>query len=183
MNELIRLPDGGTFLVRPMERRDAAAVRAGFAALSPGSLRSRFFTPVPRLTEGVLADLTAVEPGRKIVLLAFTSDRGELAGGARAVRDRVDPTRADIAVTVADAFQGRGLGTALLRELRHEARLQGVEHFGGHVLVDNDAARRLLTAAGGRLAFDEPGVLRFDLELGAARQNYRRLLPPVGVVA
>ncbi len=90
--------------------------------------------------------------------------------GSRAGRERCacrgEPTAADVAVTVGDPFQRRGLGTRLLRELAHAARAQGIERFTGHVLVDNAAARGLLIGAGATLSFSEPGVFAFDIPLG-----------------
>ncbi len=170
MDEVV-LRDGRRFVVRPMEHGDAGAVRDGFASLSAESLRLRFFSPVPRLTEGLVADLTAVRPDR-IVLLAFAVDGdgavGGLAGGARAIRSAVDPTRADVAVTVGDRFQRAGLGGNLLRRLARAAAAEGVVALGGHVLVDNAAARRLLRRAGARVELDEPGVLRFEIDVAAA---------------
>ena len=165
MSELVRLLDGSTFVIRPMEPWDRATVRDGFGALSPASLRLRFFSPVPRLTAGLVADLTTVEPARRVVLLALDPRTGHLAGEARAIRSRDDPTVADLAVTVADDLQRRGLGTALVRSVRRAARAQGVERLAGHVLVDNAGARAMLRAAGAVLEFDEPGVLRFELPL------------------
>jgi RimJ/RimL family protein N-acetyltransferase len=151
-----------------MEATDADAVRAGFASLSASSLRSRFFSPVPRLTSALLDDLTAVRPNQ-IVLLAFERSTGHLAGGARAIRLRDDPVAADLAVTVGDAFQGVGLGSALVRRLRRAAGSDGIERFSGHVLVDNAAARALLRRAGATAALDEPGVLRFEIRIASAR--------------
>ena len=161
MSELLRLADGSRYLVRPMEPSDAATVRRGFAALSPASLQRRFFSPAPRLSPELLDELTTIDPSR-LVLLAFAADTGMLAGGARATRQGAS---AEVAVTVGDAYQGRGLGTALLGELVAAARRRGVEQLTGHVLVENEPAKRMLRAAGAHLAFDEPGVLRFDLPL------------------
>lgn len=165
MNELVRLADGGTFVVRPMRADDADVVGAGVASLSPTTLRLRFFTPMPRLTAGVLADLTAIEPGQRIVLLAFEAGSGRLAGGARAVRHRANPATADIAVTIGDAFQRRGLGSTLLVALVRAARAEGIEQLAGHVLVENAGGRALVRSAGGHTAFDEPGVLRFAIPI------------------
>jgi len=166
MNELLTLPDGGRFVVRPMRAADAAAVRAGFAALSPESLRLRFFSPVPRVAESTLAELTAVDPAHQLVLLAFDADGGgTLAGGVRAVRHDGDATLADVAVTVAEAQRGRGLGGALLRRVRRAALAEGIRSLGGHVLVENGPARAMLRRTGATTHFDEPGVLRFEIPL------------------
>lgn len=160
MNELA-LPDGGVFVVRPMLEADGPAVRSFFESLSERSKRLRFFGAV---TESTLKRLSTVDPD-SVVLLAFDASTGTLAGGARAIRQPRDRSVADVAVTVADAYQHRGLGTALLRRLRRAALAEGIEHFDGEVLVDNAVARALVSTAGGSFDFTEPGVLAFAIPL------------------
>jgi protein lysine acetyltransferase len=155
--------------IRPMAPGDGAAVRAGFNALSDASKRSRFFTPMPTISRAILDDLVIADDPRRIVLLAFDGRNGRLAGGARAVRLSDDALTADVAVTVGDHYQRRGLGTRLLRELGHAAREQGIERFTGHVLMDNTAARALLKSAGAVYAFDEPGILAFEIPVARTR--------------
>lgn len=176
MSELVRLADGTTVVVRPMEPGDASVVRDGFDHLSPASLRLRFFSPVPRLTAGLAADLVRVSPAERIVLLAIDPRTGRLAGEARAVRLPSDPAVADLAVTVSDELQRHGLGTALVRAVRREARRQGVRTLTGNVLVDNPGALAMLRAGGAVLEFDEPGVYAFRIELGetAKIEGWRR---------
>jgi len=174
MNELtVRLRGGGRLAVRPMAAADGPAVIAGFEHLSPAARRLRFLSPTPRLTPAVAADLTTVDDDH-IVLLAFDA-AGRVVAGARATRHRGDPgvaDVADVAVTVGDHLQRRGLGRRLLLLLRDEARRAGIERLTGHVAVDNVAAQRLLIAARAIVSLDEPGVLAFDIALG------RRTLTP-----
>jgi ribosomal protein S18 acetylase RimI-like enzyme len=168
MTELtVRLRDGDRISVRPMQEGDAEQVLAGFARLSPASLRARFLSPTPRLTRGMADDLIRVDHGR-IVLLAFDADGG-LVGGARAVRHRDDPATADVAVTVGERHRRRGIGSALLRLLRSQAHGAGIDRLAGHVLVDNVAAQRLLVSARAESWLDEPGVLGFELPAGRRR--------------
>lgn len=164
MNELTVRAGGHRYRIRPMQPTDAATVIDGFNHLSPTSFRRRFFTGPGRLPPGTAAELTAVDD-QHLVLLAF-DEAGQLAGGARAVRHRSDEATADVAVTVADAHQGRGLGSKLLRQLRREAAAAGVERFAGHVLSDNAAGQALLVAAHAVCWFDEPGVVAFEIPLG-----------------
>lgn len=165
MNErTVRLTGGERVMVRPMADGDAADVIAGFARLSPASRRTRFFSSAPRLVPSVAADLTRVDDGR-IVLLAFTAD-GTLVGGARATRHVDDPTVADVAVTVGDLYQRRGLGSKLLRLLRTEAKAAGIERLAGHVMAENAAGQALLVASAAACWVSEPGVIAFEIPLG-----------------
>ena len=169
MNERsVRTRDGRRFTVREMAPGDAEVVLGGFERLSPASLRNRFFSPAPRLTPDVAADLVRVDPQTRIVLLAFDED-GHLAGGARAVRHRDDPATADVAVTVGDDYQRRGLGSKLLKLLGRAALDAGIDRLAGHVLIDNPGGRGLLIANGAVCRLDEPGVLAFEIPLGRHR--------------
>lgn len=183
MNErTLRLRDGGLFEVRAMEPDDAEVVLAGFRSLSPDSLRSRFFTPVPRITPDVEHELVRVDQEDRIVLLAFdmdgTTEHGHLAGGARAIRDRHDASAAEVAVTVGDRYQRRGLGSRLLRHLGGVAWAQGIDHLVGHVLVENVAARTLLVRHGAVCRLDEPGVLAFAIPLDRRMVRTHVPMPP-----
>jgi GNAT superfamily N-acetyltransferase len=156
-----------------MTTADAETVLAGFANLSPESHRLRFFGAGTRLSPAVRDDLVTVDDTR-IVLLAFDSD-SRLVGGARAVRHRDDPATADIAITVGDHHQGRGIGSKLLKLLGAEALANGIDRLAGHVLIDNTGARGLLIANGAVASFAEPGVLSFEIPLG----RHRRVSPAV----
>lgn len=160
-----------------MEPDDAEVVLAGFQRLSPASLRSRFFTPVPRITPEVAADLVRVDHHDRIVLLAF-DEAGRIAGGARAIRDRHDPTAGELALTVGDAYQRRGLGARLLRHLGGVAWNAGIDHLTGYVLIDNVAARTLLIRNGAVCRLDEPGVLAFAIPLDRRLVHDRVPVPP-----
>ncbi len=154
--------------LRSMTPGDADAVITAFGRLSPESLRLRFFTPLPGLTPGQRAELVRVDPSTRVVVLAVDPATGAVVGGARAVRDAHDPTAAELAVTVGDCWQGRGLGSRLLRHLRRAALAEGITRFTGFVLTENAAARALLSRAGATAAFEEPGVLRFEILLQRA---------------
>lgn len=164
----VRLRDGRRVTLRPMIEEDAAAVLEVFDTLSPESLRYRFFMPVHRLAPAIAQDLVRVDGQSRIVLLAFDED-GHLAGEARAVRRKDDPDTADVAVTVHDAYQRRGLGSKLMKAVAREALRVGIDRLAGHVLVDNPGGRALLIANGAVCRLDEPGVLAFEIPLGRHR--------------
>jgi len=72
-------------------------------------------------------------------------------GIARYVRDRENPAAAEIAVTIVDDWQGRGLGTELLARLSERAREEGIRRFTAVVADGNPAASGLLRSSGANL--------------------------------
>src|SRR5512140_526068 len=98
-----------TLRIRPIRPSDAALLRDGFTRLSPESRRARFFAPLRELSDELVRRMTDVD-GRDHAALVATSRDGERGFGvARYVRSKDDPSRAEIAVTVVDDVQGRGL--------------------------------------------------------------------------
>ena len=73
-------------------------------------------------------------------------------GIARYVRDADEPQAAEIAVTIVDDWQGRGLGTELLSRLSDRARQAGIRRFTALVAADNAAMAGLLRKLGASLA-------------------------------
>ena len=143
MSEISRSIDGGTELVvRPIEPGDRGALVTGFERLSPESRYRRFFSPLRRLSETDLRYLTEVDHRDHEALIAFDRESGDPVGVARYVRSQ-EPTDAEVAVTVVDDWQGRGVATALLEELVARAREEGIERFLALILGENEAAVEL----------------------------------------
>lgn len=168
MNELTMcLPEGEQLTVRPMRATDVDAVLAAVHALSPESFRRRFFSPVPRLLPAMAEALTAI--GDHHLALLAVDDGGQIVAIAEAVRDRRDPTTAEVAIAVADDHQHRGLGARLLRRLSRYAAEEGVVRLIGFTQTDNSPALSLFTKAGAHAWLDEPGVYGFELPLAGTR--------------
>jgi RimJ/RimL family protein N-acetyltransferase len=147
----ITLRSGHQVLVRALRPDDAPALAEGFEQLSETSRYRRFFTAKPHLSEESLAFLTAVDHHDHEALVAVAPGSGQLLGVARFVRNPQEPDRAEVAVTVTDSWQRRGLGTALLRELAQRAAEEGIRYFTAEILAENQP---MLTLAG-RLADTE----------------------------
>ncbi len=75
------------------------------------------------------------------------------------MRDDHDPEVAEIAFTVADAYQGRGIGSFLIAALSVAARVAGVERFSGRMLADNVAMRTIMDHYGAFWERDDVGVV------------------------
>lgn len=83
-----------------------------------------------------------------LLLVVIDDDHvGTPVGVARMIRYEHEPTAADVAVTVIDEWQGRGVATALLAELVRE-RPRGVTHVVTTVEADNEASLAMLARLG-----------------------------------
>ncbi|HET9769666.1 MAG TPA: GNAT family N-acetyltransferase [Acidimicrobiia bacterium] len=163
----VRLADGTPVTVRPFRPGDGSLLVAGFDRMSPESRYRRFLTPMPRLTGSMLAFLTSVDGVDHRAWGAIVDEPGgEFAAGVvRWVRTRADPAVADMAVTVVDDYQGRGLGGLLVDVAVRDASAFGVERFEGAVLAENLPSRRMLARPGATFRPDGGGVLAFTLPL------------------
>ena len=151
MIEQVRLRDGTEAFVLPLQRTDKATLAAEFEKLAPESRRRRFLTPVMHLSEAMLEHLVDDVDGIDHVALVLCVETGpdvyDPVALARMVRYCDDPSTADLAVTVKDAWQGRGVATALLELLVRE-RPAGVERIATDVFHDNQASLRMLLRLG-----------------------------------
>lgn len=176
------LRDGTEVLIRPLLYSDRDALEVGFEQLSSESKHLRFGSAPAHLGERDLEYLTNLDYRNHFAWAAFaaggTGEEAERRGGsapleegigvARYVRSRSDPAVAEAAVTVADAYQRRGLGTLLMSVLAEVAAANGVKRFIGHVLWENDALLEGLRQAGARIVPEEPGVARIEADIEAA---------------
>lgn len=164
------LRDGSTVLVRPVKPSDKDLIRAGFDRLSDESRYRRFLTPTSKLTEQMLRYLTEVDHHEHEALVAVDPDSGKGVGIAEFVRSG-SATNAEVAVTVVDDWQGRGLGTVLLDLLAERAREEGVETFSAQMLATNTAMIDLLRRVGSAQVTEREGAC-IEVE---------EQLPPAGV--
>jgi len=162
-----RLRDARAVYLRPIEPSDAALIEDVFARLSPQSRPLRFLTPRKMLTAAELKWLTDVDDDRHVGLIAVRRSDGRAVGEARYIRSNTDAGAAEIAVTVADDWQGRGLGTRLVDRLSALARCRGVSRFTALMSVDNKAAHRLVrrTSAAARVADRDGATVSFEIPL------------------
>jgi RimJ/RimL family protein N-acetyltransferase len=141
------LRDGTPVHLRTIEPEDRDAIAAGFEELSDESRYRRFLSPVPRLTGSTLRYLTDVDHHDHEAVIAFSAD-GEPMGVARYVREDPGSGTAEVAVTVVDAWQGRGLGTELLARVAERAREEGIDCFTATALAANNDMIDLLRNLG-----------------------------------
>ena len=130
------LRDGSTVHIRPVRPPDEPALLVFYRALSEQSRAFRFFT---RASDDFLAKhiqrMVDVDYVRRFGLLATTGSPERII--AHAVYTALDGNRAEVAFTVDDAYQGRGLGTILLGHLAEVAATHGIQIFEADVLPGN----------------------------------------------
>ena len=138
---LIEPRRGPAFLVRPLRHGDVATVLAVFERLGDQSRRRRFNGPKPCLSDAELRQLAAVDD-RRHALVAYVTGDPQPVAIARLAREGRDS--AEIAFAVADAYQHRGIGSALAAELVADARAAGITEITALASSDNPAAVALL---------------------------------------
>lgn len=197
--ERAQLRDGSSVTIRPAGRDDEPALGEFLGGLEPNSRRLRFFTAgadmeraahwaadmsVDRNVDGNVAgdgdagaDVAGADvAGERYGLLALDGS-GAIVGHTVYARLK-DPTRAEVAVEVADRLHGQGLGTILMESLAAVAELRGVERFVAEVLPENRAMLNVF-----RDGFDAHVVLHegtdaVDFDTGAWRLAQRRFGSP-----
>lgn len=150
----VRLRSGDRVLVRSLRPDDEAGLGAMFDELSNSSRYQRFLAGKPTVSARALRRLVDVDHRDHVALVAVAPDGGDgdgdakVIGEARWIRDEDDPTLAEMAITVADDWQQRGLGTALADDLARRAVEEGIDRFAAEVLTDNDGIGRLVEHVG-----------------------------------
>jgi ribosomal protein S18 acetylase RimI-like enzyme len=156
---------GPAAVIRPAHAADEAALGDFFAALSPHSRYLRFFGPVtpgPALLRRLCGSAEGVD--------AVVAVRGGLIIGHAMAADQAGPYGSrvtDIGVVVADAWQGRGVGAALMRALVTGAQARGLTSMTMDVLHGNQRVLAMILAHWPAARIDHSGdglAIRIRLE-------------------
>jgi protein lysine acetyltransferase len=156
----VMLQDGARLHIRPILPSDRGKLADTQPGFSRESHYKRFFS-APPLSDKVVQYLVDVDYGDHFAWVALAADDPGEPGvaSARYIRERAAHDTAEVAFSVIDDYQGRGLGTLLLGALGVAAAENDIRHFRARVLAENEPMRAILRRAGGHLGFVEPGVL------------------------
>jgi GNAT superfamily N-acetyltransferase len=127
--------------VRPIRPDDDVRLLRLFDRLSPETRYRRFFTPLTKLSRRTLAYLVDVDHDGREAIVAAVGD--EVIGVARYDRSGHDPSVAEVAVVVEDAWQRHGVARRLFQELGGAALRRGIVYFTADVLPSNEAPVKL----------------------------------------
>lgn len=140
---------GQWFHVRPLRATDRSALREAFRRLSAQSRQRRFGYPKQSLNDEELRFFTELDAINHQALGAFElagyGHEGELVGVARYIRLAEGCEVAEVAITVIDEFQARGLARTLLHHLALAGLRNEVRRFRFYFLADNRHMRALVT--------------------------------------
>jgi protein lysine acetyltransferase len=182
----VRLRDGTELLLRPVLPGDSAQAAEGHVEFSSETLYRRFMTsrtPTPALMDY----LFEVDYVNHFVWVMIDPAEGadHIVADARFVRDEADPTLAEIAFIVGDDYQGKGVGSFLMKALAVAASTDGVEKFSARVLSDNLAMRAILDGFGAHWEREDVGVVTTVIEVPDHRDVHlpRQLTEQIRVTA
>jgi acetyltransferase len=174
--DVVCLSPGERVVIRPVLPQDEDLTSAFFRSLSPRAHYERFMASLRELPRDLLRRFTQIDYVDHLALVAevFESGREIVIAEARYVR-KPDPTVAEFAVSVAEAWQGRRLASLLLAKLACRAAAVGVERMVGETLASNARMLALARQAGFtiRPSGEVRGVMLLERGLSA---------PPAGQV-
>ncbi|BAX96877.1 putative cyclic nucleotide-binding protein [Mycobacteroides stephanolepidis] len=159
----VRLRDGAQFYLRPILPGD----RRRLARMSRRTVYRRFLG-VPN--KRMITYLFEVDYRDHFAWALTDGPDGLVVADARFIRHLDEPDSAELAFTVGDDYQGRGIGTLLMEAMSVSAHADGVHRFTASVLSDNYAMRSILNRYGAQWESDGPGVVTTVIDVPHLRE-------------
>jgi len=164
----VRLCDGTELYLRPVLPGDNERTTNGPVEFSSETMYRRFqSTRFP--TKSLMTYLFEVDYVDHFVWVMTDDPDGPVVADARFVRDEKDPTVAEVAFIVADAYQGRGIGTFLMGAVAVAAGYDGVQRFTARVLAENYPMRTILDQFGAVWHREDLGVVTTEIDVPPPR--------------
>lgn len=144
----VKLNNGQQIRLRLVRPSDKGGMQRAFAALSAPSRHKRFFAAKVSLSEAELRYFTETDGYDHFAIVAVELDKSGVEGNglgiARAIRIPGDNECAEVAITVIDLMQGRGIGHLLLERLVDAAIERGITRFRFECLAHNQEIQSLI---------------------------------------
>lgn len=158
----VQMRDGTELYLRPVLPGDNERTTNGPVEFSGETLYRRFQS-VRSPSKSLMAYLFEVDYLDHFVFVLTEGPDGPVVADVRFVRGEQDPTEAEIAFIVGDAYQGRGIGTFLMCAISVAAGDDGVERFTARVLSENYPMRAILDRFGASWHRDDLGVVTTEI--------------------
>ncbi len=155
------LRDGSQVYVRPIRPEDAPALHDMVSRASPEDLRLRFFQPIRRLPEQLVARLTQIDYHREMAFISFDPEEPEAITAVARLMADPDVRTAEYAIIVRTDWKRRGLGYALMNRLLNFAADRGITTIFGEVLRENENMLNMARDLGfsSKPDSDDPGII------------------------
>jgi GNAT superfamily N-acetyltransferase len=166
------LRDGGAILIRAIRPDDKDLLREHGRGLSTESVYHRFMAYKRDLCDRDLQRFTELEFNQHVGMVAIISEDGleHIIGVGRYVR--TSNGRAEVALSVIDRHQGRGIGTLLLKHLSRIAKHSGITEFEADVMADNVHMLDVVAASGFKLQkTHDSGLVHLLLRIDHAERD------------
>jgi RimJ/RimL family protein N-acetyltransferase len=153
------LRDGCTVEIRAQRSQDREGMRAAIAGSSSGSLHRRFFAVRRQFSEketDYFLDIDFVNHVALVVVAGGPSQPTIVGGGRYVV---VQPGQAEVAFAIIDAYQGRGIGSALMRHLATLGREAGLHELIAEVLSENVPMLNVFERSGLAMSTERDGTV------------------------
>src|SRR3979490_2678817 len=133
------LSDGSQIEIRALRREDEADMLAAIERTSAQSLQRRFFVMKRDFSEKERAFFMDIDFKNHVAIVALAEEAGRkvIVGGGRYIVFELG--RAEMAFVVIDTWQGRGIGSVLMRHLVKIASDAGLQELTAEVLPENAA--------------------------------------------
>ncbi|MEO7013106.1 MAG: GNAT family N-acetyltransferase [Dokdonella sp.] len=162
------LDNGTNLLIRAISKADVELERDFIERMSPEARRMRFLGHINAPSDELLKSLTDLDLNREMALIATIDHQGsEVEIGVSRYATGDDRTEGECAITVADDWQHRGIGTLLMRRLIEVARARGLKRLFSIDDPDNDKMQALAKDLGFTRHFDpeNPHEVEHSLDL------------------
>ena len=161
------LSDGRKVEIRAQRPEDREGLHAAVQRASADTLYHRFFAAKRTFSEQEVHFFLDIDFVGHVALVAVANEGGEptIVGGCRYVV--VEPGRAEVAFSVVDDYQKRGLGTALMRHIAAIGRQAGLGEFVAEVIADNAPMLKVFEQSGLAVTTKQEGTV-VHVSLGLA---------------
>ncbi len=141
---VVTLLDGSEVTIRALRKEDAELERDFIHTLSPESRWMRFLGQIGESSDSLIRKLTELDYRHDMAFIALSREGGTAREvGVSRYSLAPDGQSCECAITVADAWQGKGLGTVLMRDLIDIARRRGIRSMFSIDANENERMREL----------------------------------------